>query len=255
MPYQTIDVNRFLMTASYILMATAVLAQSSPQDVPQTVTSSITTTELVEYADLSPGQQQIIQVALQLTTMQLHYRYGSADPSQGGMDCSGTIHYLLKEPLGLKHVPRQANTIYRWVWLHSTFHAVNSQNPDGFEWKHLQPGDLLFWSGTYEVDRDPPVTHVMLYLGTLKSSGKRVMFGASSGRYYAGKPHHGVSVFNFNLPRKGSSARFLGYGPIPGLQALSPQPTGASALGETTAPLPSAHTESLHPPDSENPQD
>ncbi len=192
------------------------LGQAEPE---APVTSSVTAEQLTEYDTLTPAQKMVIDHALNLTTMNLGYLYGSADPARGGMDCSGTIQHLLQKQAQLSGVPRQANHFYRWVWKDSVFHAVNSTQADGFEWKHLTPGDLLFWSGTYEIDRDPPVTHVMLYLGTLKESGKRVMFGASSGRYYGREPQHGVSVFNFDLPREGSTSRFLGYGSIPGLDA------------------------------------
>ena len=50
-----------------------------------------------------------------------------------------------------------------------------------------KPGDLLFWTGTYSVERDPPVTHTMIYLGEEKKSGKPIMVGASDGRTYEGR--------------------------------------------------------------------
>jgi len=46
---------------------------------------------------------------------------------------------------------------------------------------------LMFWTGTYETGRDIPVSHVMLYLGREKGSGKRIMFGASDGRSWLGE--------------------------------------------------------------------
>lgn len=183
------------------------------------ITSTIAPSDLVEYGTLELEVQRLIDHALELAGMDLGYQYGSASPGHGGMDCSGTIHYLLKELSSIENVPRQANYMYRWVWRESRFHAVNSPNPGGFEWSRLKPGDLLFWSGTYDVDRDPPVTHVMLFLGTMKESGKPVMFGSSSGRRFEGESQHGVSVFDFALPSPESSSRFLGYGSIPGLMA------------------------------------
>jgi hypothetical protein len=52
------------------------------------------------------------------------------------------------------------------------------------------------------------------------------MFGASDGRPYEGKPQCGVSVFDFRMPAAGGKARFVGYGPVPGLAAdgLKPEP-------------------------------
>ena len=69
------------------------------------------------------------------------------------------------------------------------------------EFKELLPGDLMFWTGTYETGRDIPISHVMLYLGREKGRGKRIMFGASDGRSYNGIQRWGVSVFDFKMPQ------------------------------------------------------
>ena len=180
--------------------------------------ASLDSSDLREFADQPEEVQRLIEQALALTRRDLSYQYGSADPEKGGMDCSGTVHYVLKS-VGYRKVPRQANQIYEWVWKNSRFHAVVSEVSGGFEMARLKPGDLLFWRGTSDATRAPPVTHVMVYLGTIKE-GKPVMFGASNGRSYAGKARNGVSVFDFGFPtpRKsasGSQARFIGYGSIP----------------------------------------
>jgi hypothetical protein len=52
----------------------------------------------------------------------------------------------------------------------------------------------MFWSGTYDIDRDPPITHSMIYLGREKSTGRRVMVGASDGRVYRDQSRFGVSI-------------------------------------------------------------
>jgi len=179
--------------------------------------SSISTNDLQGFAEQPAPVRQLIEKALKLTRMNLGYKYGSADPKNGGMDCSGTMNYLLRAD-GFEHVPRQANLMYVWAWkADGGVTAVASSSPRSFELDGMRPGDLLFWSGTYDVEREPPVTHVMLYLGKLKGSGKRVMFGASSGRRYAGKSRHGVSVFDLELPSSGSKSRFIGYAPVPGM--------------------------------------
>lgn len=200
---------------------------------------TLTTDDLKEYAQQPESVQRLIARALALPPQNLNYKYGSADPKNGGMDCSGTVYYLLQQT-GLKEVPRDASGLYSWVWKEDRFHAVVSQNPDTFELKLLKPGDLLFWTGTYRVDHDPPVTHVMIYLGTNRQSGQRVMMGASEGRPFDGKARYGVSVFDFKLTgtnRKQALAgaaltgtelesRFIGYGSIPGLDQANP-PTAA----------------------------
>jgi hypothetical protein len=89
-----------------------------------------------------------------------------------------------------------------------------------------QPGDLLFWTGTYSIQRDPPITHAMIYLGREKKTGMRVMVGASDGRTYQSQQRFGVSVFDFKMPRADNGEiengktrpRFVGYAHIPGLR-------------------------------------
>ena len=167
--------------------------------------------------------QGLLTASLALTKLNLTYTYGSADPAQGGMDCSGTILHLLRS-CGLAEVPRDSPGPYAWVRKGGGFRAVVSTSAESFEFAELLPGDLLFWSGTDAVEREIPITHVMLYLGTEKRTKKRVMFGASDGRSYAGIQRWGVSVFDFKMPRpdpaKPEKARvdFVGYGRIPGLR-------------------------------------
>ncbi len=115
------------------------------------------------------------------------------------MDCSGFIYYVLQQN-GFPDVPRDSSQQYVWVRKAGNFDAVLSRKEDSFELDNLKPGDLLFWSGTYNIDRDPPITHTMIYLGREKRTNKRVMIGSSDGRTYDGKQRWGVSVFDFKLP-------------------------------------------------------
>jgi cell wall-associated NlpC family hydrolase len=166
--------------------------------------------------------QALIQAALALTRQDLTYTYSSADPANGGMDCSGFVYYVLTQA-GIPDVPRDASGQYSWVRKADNFRAVISRGLDGFELDELKPGDLLFWSGTYKTEHDPPVTHTMIYLGREKRTGNRVMVGSSDGRSYDGRQRWGVSVFDFKpvpaaSPSPGASEpRFIGYGAIPGL--------------------------------------
>lgn len=166
--------------------------------------------------------RKLLDAALELTKRNLDYTYGSAEPSNGGLDCSGFIYYVLHEN-GVKDVPRDASGQYVWVRKAGNFRAVLSRDIGSFELDELKPGDLLFWTGTYSVERDPPVTHTMIYLGKEKKTGKPIMVGASDGRTYEGEQQFGVSVFDFKTARSkaagASSAhpRFVGYGKIPGL--------------------------------------
>jgi peptidoglycan DL-endopeptidase CwlO len=178
--------------------------------------------EITGYESYPARVRQILDAGLELTKQNLGYTYGSADPANGGMDCSGFIYYLLTEN-GFKDVPRDSSQQYVWVRKAGNFDAVLSRHEDTFELDALKPGDLLFWSGTYNIDRDPPITHTMIYLGREKRTKKRVMLGSSDGRTYDGKQRFGVSVFDFKMPPPPNSGDakisplFVGYGRIPGL--------------------------------------
>jgi hypothetical protein len=167
--------------------------------------------------------QKLLTSALELTTRNLDYKYGSADPASGGMDCSGFVYYLLKQN-GIADVPRDSSEQYVWLRRGRQFESVLSQKDDSFELEDLKPGDLLFWTGTYSIERDPPITHAMIYLGREKKSGQRVMVGASDGRVYQGESRYGVSVFDFRIQRLGKTEEgklrptFIGYGHIPALE-------------------------------------
>lgn len=178
---------------------------------------SLLVTELEGFAQNSVAVQQLLTAALDLSGKGLVYKMGSAKPENGGMDCSGTMYYLLRS-VGLTAVPRQSDEQYRWAWQAGTFIAVNGVEARTFEFAKLRPGCLLFWTGTYDVGkRNPPISHVMIYLGKRATDGKELMFGASDGRLSGGKPSWGVGVFDFRLPTAKGTSRFIGYAPIPGL--------------------------------------
>jgi cell wall-associated NlpC family hydrolase len=187
---------------------------------------SLSPDQIADYDHYPPKVRQIIDAGLALTKQNLGYTYGSADPKNGGMDCSGFIYYVLQQN-GFPDVPRDSSQQYIWVRKAGNFNAVLSRKEDSFELDALKPGDLLFWRGTYNIDRDPPITHTMIYLGREKRTKKRVMVGASDGRTYDGKQRFGVSVFDFKLPPPPNSGDakispvFVGYGRIPGLSAQS----------------------------------
>jgi cell wall-associated NlpC family hydrolase len=209
---------------------------SSLKNEPVTSVASLNPEQLRDFDAQPLKVQELIRNSLALTERNLGYKYGSADPAQGGMDCSGFIYYVLSSA-GFREVPRQSSDQYLWVRKNSDFHSVLSRNPETFELKEMQPGDLMFWSGTYAVNRDVPISHVMIYLGLEKSAGKPVMVGASDGRTYDGKQRFGVSVFDFRLPNGQPNkndpdlvARFEGYAPIPGLR--DPVVTSSKPLKE-----------------------
>jgi cell wall-associated NlpC family hydrolase len=183
---------------------------------------SLSPDQIQGYENYPTKVKQILDAGLALTKQNLGYSYGSADPKNSGMDCSGFIYYVLQQN-GFPDVPRDSSQQYVWVRKAGNFDAVISRKEDSFELDALKPGDLLFWRGTYNIDRDPPITHTMIYLGREKRTNKRVMVGSSDGRTYDGKQRWGVSVFDFKMPPppKSGDAKispvFVGYGRIPGL--------------------------------------
>jgi cell wall-associated NlpC family hydrolase len=198
-------------------------AKPSPVAKPTSAPNgTISPAEISGYENYSPEVRKIIDLALSLTTMNLGYKYGSADPANGGMDCSGFIYYALSR-CGIQEVPRDAREQYIWVRKAGNFQAVLAHRDDTFELDALRPGDLLFWSSTYSVNRDPAITHTMIYLGREKATNRRVMVGASDGRTYKGQSRFGVSVFDFKVSRAKATEDdrpgpvFVGYARIPGL--------------------------------------
>ena len=185
--------------------------------------ATLTPDAIKGFENYPPKVQQLLTSALELTTRDLTYTYGSADPANGGMDCSGFVYFVLKQN-GLEDVPRDSSEQYVWLRRARRFEAVLSQKDNSFELEDLKPGDLLFWTGTYSIERDPPITHAMIYLGREKKTGRRVMVGASDGRVYQGESRFGVSVFDFRIERPGKNDEgklrptFIGYGHIPGLR-------------------------------------
>ena len=194
---------------------------TKPEKKPAAVSTMLP--EEIEGFEAYPAQvQALVRKALELTTMNLGYQFGSSDPKSGGMDCSGTIFRVLND-CGVKGVPRQSDEFCRWVMrrsvLYRTEDTASTKDP---AFSALRPGDLLFWTGTYQTStpRELPVSHVMLYLGKRKKDGKPVIFGASDGRTYESERRNGVSIFDFSLPRRDDKSAFYGYGPVPGLAGV-----------------------------------
>ncbi|EDY22084.1 hypothetical protein CfE428DRAFT_0209 [Chthoniobacter flavus Ellin428] len=207
-------------------------ARAKPEHAPN---ATVEPEEIAEFAAQPPRIQQLIRDAIDLTRLNLTYTFGSSDPDNGGMDCSGTIYYLLHAH-NFADVPRDSSGQYLWA-RRGGFFPVVSKSADSPEFKELQPGDLMFWTGTYENGRDIPISHVMMYLGREKGTGKRIVFGASDGRSYNGIQRWGVSVFDFKMPKadpanaEKAKVDFVGYSRIPGLRGPAPAPL----LAETEA--------------------
>lgn len=198
--------------------------------------ASIAPEDLVEFETQSAPMQALIRNALKLTEKKLTYQFGSNSPSNAGMDCSGSIQFVLKEA-GIEETPRTSFGFYEWAREKGTL--VKTEGVHSIEdpvFADLKPGDLLFWTGTYSTaKRNPPISHVMIFLGRLKTDGQGVVFGSSDGRRFRGKRITGVSVFDWKVPSAESTSKFVAYGPIPGYQKLQAVPLPEEE--ETQKPL------------------
>ncbi|MCW1922189.1 C40 family peptidase [Luteolibacter arcticus] len=183
---------------------------------PTTRPGRLTGPELKEYAALTGTRKKIVDASLALAAREtwLRYRFGSAAPESGGLDCSGAVYFLLQQA-GVQP-PRSSAAQFVWVKKGGTLKEVPASitSTGDASLKGLKPGDLLFWSGTYQPTdgREVPVSHVQIFLGHEKITGAPVMVGSSDGRTYRGTKREGYGVFDFKLPKAGSKAKFLGYG-------------------------------------------
>jgi hypothetical protein len=113
---------------------------------------------------------------------------GETSPWQ--MDCSNTIRWLHREERG-EILPRTSSAQYEHFRQRGQLRRIK---PDLQRLRsELRRGDLLFWEHTYKPKRNPPVTHVMLYLGR-DASGKMWMAGSQGKR--------GVSIHEFRPKQK-----------------------------------------------------
>ncbi len=107
---------------------------------------------------------------------------GEASPLK--MDCSNTARYLVRRTRGIL-LPRTASDQYIYVRRHGQIKRAlglfGGTHPSSWWARRLKPGDLLFWEHTYKPKRQPPVTHVMVYLGR-DENGRPLMFGAQNSR-------------------------------------------------------------------------
>lgn len=223
--------NRVLSLTAALLLCALIAEGGSVWGKGGTV-ATIAPTDLVEYEGEIAGVKKLIELSLELTRKKLRYRFGSNSPERGGMDCSGAVQCAL-DRFGFTGLPRSSHDFWKWVETAGTLRPTRGvHTTDDPVFQELRPGDLLFWEGTYETgDLMPPISHVMIFLGTLKSDGQGVLFGASEGRYYRGKRIDGVSVFDWELPKPESASKFVGYARIPGLRPTEAKPDPSASSG------------------------
>ncbi|MEM1442889.1 MAG: NlpC/P60 family protein [Verrucomicrobiota bacterium] len=139
----------------------------------------------------------------------LKYKFGGDHPEEGGMDCSGTMQFMLSD-LGFDDMPRTSYNQYEWLKKNRTLkHSKSIPDKMGGR-KGIKPGDLIFWGGTYNSGHK--VSHVMIYLGQA-DDGTHYMFGAR-GKKKKGLFGAGVDIFTLN---SGYQKSLVGFGTLPGV--------------------------------------
>jgi len=118
------------------------------------------------------------------------------EDKQWTLDCSTVVRYLYRQVTGIV-LPRKASEIYLNLrgqgkaWDVPSF-GGNLAAQRAFLRRNLKPGDLIFWEDTCIPKHDPPITHVMIFLGRVKS-GQSVLAGCQTGVRIPGiyHGHHG----------------------------------------------------------------
>jgi hypothetical protein len=153
------------------------------------------------------------QTARELGDRGLEYNEDWRPPGEAhswSMDCSNTSRYIYRVTTGIQ-LPRTASDQYYYLHLQNKAWDV-PQTSTGFAdcnyLRHnLKAGDLLFWENTYRPDRQPPITHVMIFLGS-NAKGEWMMAGSQSTRGGEHNRRHGgpdIYVFNPTRPCGGYS--------------------------------------------------
>lgn len=162
----------------------------------------------------SDEKKQLIAIirarAEHLARFGLTYKFGGNHPKEGGMDCSATMKYLVAD-LGFKDMPRTSYLQYEWLKKARTIRHSKEIPASMGGRKGINPGDLIFWGGTYKSGHK--VSHVMIYLGQ-SGNGQHYMFGAR-GKKKKGLTGNGVDIFELNSGRQNS---LVGFGPLPGVR-------------------------------------
>lgn len=184
----------------------------------------IATADLERFDLLPVDRRKLIQVAISLASGSpwLPYTAGGSLPADGGFDCSGAMYFVMRR--ADLDPPRTSAAQLQWVERNGGLHQVpvDALALDHPGFKHLRPGDLLFWGrpGSVAAGNKAEITHVALFLGYEKKDKLPVMINSTDGRSYRGIRANGYGVYDFRLPRAGSKIAFIGYGTPPGVPAM-----------------------------------
>jgi hypothetical protein len=116
---------------------------------------------------VSARAEDVLSVASRLAHQNLPYLYGSDDLRKGGLDCSGFVQLVFRKSCGID-LPNEADKQLDYCRAHGQVWDATS----GWTPETLQPGDLIFFAGPYDLPRESRIIHVMIY------GGQETMMGA-----------------------------------------------------------------------------
>src|SRR5207248_2596212 len=103
--------------------STVASAAPSPAKKQHAPNATLTPDAIKGFDSYPANVQKLLASALELTTRNLDYKYGSADPTDGGMDCSGFVYFVLKQN-SVSGVPRDSSEQYVWLRRAKRFEPV-----------------------------------------------------------------------------------------------------------------------------------
>ena len=189
----------------------------------------------LEAAATPEQHQKLVETCRWLAAQNLAYSQSWQPPGHPyviTMDCSNTIRYIVWKVFGI-NLPRTASDQYVVLQKKSKVRPVPCRADGSVDQDRLltsmRSGDLLFWEWTYNVPRDPPISHVMIYLGR-KKNGQAMMAGSS--QRHDGERGGGVDVYAFdpNAPC-GNAKNFFNFVTHRGRLVAYARPTAEAGWG------------------------
>ena len=183
--------------------------------------------------------EDVLTVTDRLVHQHLTYIYGSEDLGNGGIDCSAFVRIVFREACGVE-LPDQADKQLDYLRAHGQVWDSTSA------WTQftLQPGDLIFYSGPYDIPRVSRISHVMMYCGHgimagSQGAGRRLDGVYSGVGYYPFWPHPPLGILGESGDRFLGRRQVFAYGRLNAVQGKAPHDLVASASAK---PSPSDKT-------------
>lgn len=166
--------------------------------------------------------QDPMVVVDRIVRQHLRYIYGSEDMSKGGLDCSGFVQVVFREAAGAV-LPDEADKQLAYVREHGQVWDSTS----GWTPGTLQPGDLIFFAGPYDLPRASRISHVMIYCGNgvmagAQGGGRQIGGGISGVGYYRFPMRHPAGVWGESGERFIGHRKVFAYGRLSGVKAKAP---------------------------------